>query len=130
MIIIIPSKFKQIIFFILAENVSKDSINDCLPNEIRVFGIKRVTKGFNSKINCSGRTYRYVIPTFAFAEEDMALLPSPEECDVEKRMKELLVIEGKPYNDFRLKPETLEKINSFMKHFEGTHNFHNFTSKV
>ncbi|KAL2725296.1 ATPase family AAA domain-containing protein [Vespula squamosa] len=124
------SAARQVVSLKLPETVSKDSINDCLPNEIRVFGIKRVTKGFNSKINCSSRTYRYIIPTFAFAEEDKASLPSREECDVEKRMEELLIIKGKPYTDFRLNSETLEKINLFMKLFQGTHNFHNFTSKV
>ena len=34
-------------------------------------GIKRVTKGFDSKINCSGRTYEYLLPTFAFAPIEM-----------------------------------------------------------
>ncbi|XP_014607264.1 PREDICTED: tRNA pseudouridine synthase A, mitochondrial-like isoform X1 [Polistes canadensis] len=124
------SAARQVVSLKLPETVNKDSINDCLPNEIRVFGIKRVTKGFNSKINCCGRTYRYILPTFAFAPEDMASLPSREECDIEKRIEELSVINGKPYTDFRLSSETLGKINSFMQLFQGTHNFHNFTSKV
>ncbi|KAI4491870.1 hypothetical protein M0804_003262 [Polistes exclamans] len=124
------SAARQVVSLKLPETVNKDSINDCLPNEIRVFGIKRVTKGFNSKINCCGRTYRYILPTFAFAPEDKASLPSREECDIEKRIEELSVINGKPYTDFRLSSETLEKINSFMQLFQGTHNFHNFTSKV
>ncbi|KAK2588708.1 hypothetical protein KPH14_001598 [Odynerus spinipes] len=124
------SAVRQVVSLKLPEHVCKKSINEFLPNEIRVFDIKRVTKGFNSKTQCDSRTYRYIIPTFAFAEEDKDSLPHWEECDVEKRMEQLSIIDGKPYTDFRLNPETLEKINLFLQLFQGTHNFHNFTSKV
>lgn len=124
------SAARQVVSLKIPEPVCKKSINEFLPKEIRVFDVKRVTKGFNSKIQCNARTYRYIIPTFAFAPEDKASLPEPEECDVEKRMEELSVIDGKPYTDFRLSPEGLEKINLFLDLYKGTHNFHNFTSKV
>lgn len=124
------SAARQVVSLKLPENVCKKTINECLPKEIRIFDVKRVTKSFNSKIQCDGRTYRYIIPTFAFSQENKALLPKPSDCDIDKRLKQLSIIDGKPCTDFRLSLETLEKINSFMQLFEGTHNFHNFTSKV
>ena len=53
-----------------------------------------------------------------------------DEVDEEQRLKDLSVINGKPYNEFRLTSEMLDKLNNILKLFEGTHNFHNFTSKM
>ncbi len=41
-------------------------VNELLPKQIRIFGFKKVTKSFDSKNNCDGRTYTYILPTFAF----------------------------------------------------------------
>lgn len=94
--------------------------------------MKRVTKGFNSKNQCDARTYRYVIPTFSLAPEDPIFLEIGEEreLDVEKRLEQLSTIDGKPYNEFRLTTDMLDKLNETLKLFERTHNFHNFTSKM
>lgn len=91
-----------------------------------------MTKTFNSKNQCDARTYRYVIPTFALAPGDPNFLQTneDEEIDEEKRLEQLSTIDGKPYNEFRLTPEMLDKLNETLKLLEGTHNFHNFTSKV
>ncbi|XP_070154676.1 pseudouridylate synthase 1 homolog isoform X3 [Polyergus mexicanus] len=74
------SAIRQIVSLKLPENPDKTVINKFLPDVIRVFGIKRVTKGFNSK----------------------------NQCDA----------------------QSLNRLNSILKLMEGTHNFHNFTSKV
>lgn len=124
------SAIRQIVSLKLPENPDKTVINKFLPDVIRVFGIKRVTKGFNSKNQCDARTYRYIIPTFAFVPEDPTLLKVGEEVNEEERIKQLSTIEGKPYTDYRLSPESLDRLNSILKFMEGTHNFHNFTSKV
>lgn len=126
------SAVRNIVSLKLPDHVNRDDINKHLPEDIRVFGVKRVTKGFNSKNRCDARTYRYVIPTFAFAPEDPNFLHIGEEeqIDEEKRLKQLSVIDGKPYNEFRLTPEMLEKLNETLKLLEGTHNFHNFTSRT
>lgn len=124
------SAIRQIVSLKLPEKSDKTIINKCLPDVIRVFGIKRVTKGFNSKNQCDARTYRYIIPTFAFALEDPTLLKVGEEVNEDERMEQLSTIDGKPYVDYRLSPESLNRLNSILKLMEGTHNFHNFTSKV
>ncbi|GMR31250.1 hypothetical protein PMAYCL1PPCAC_33453, partial [Pristionchus mayeri] len=42
-------------------------INGKLPDDIRVFGLRRVTNNFHPQKHCSGRTYTYTLPTYAFA---------------------------------------------------------------
>ncbi|XP_070780649.1 pseudouridylate synthase 1 homolog [Enoplosus armatus] len=83
-------------------------INEHLPQQIRVLGLKRVTQGFNSKNNCDARTYAYMLPTVAL---------SPKDYDTGNTAA------------FRLSPETLQKVNRLFALYKGTHNFHNFTSQ-
>ncbi|XP_063993188.1 pseudouridylate synthase 1 homolog [Diachasmimorpha longicaudata] len=126
------SATRQICSAKLPDFANIDDINKFLPKEIRVFGIKRVTKGFNSKSQCNARTYTYTLPAFAFAPDDPTLVervPLTEE-EIAKRVEELKTIEGKPYTEYRMSPELRERVNSVLKLYEGTHNFHNFTSKV
>lgn len=85
-----------------------ERINEHLPPQIKVLGLKRVTQGFNSKNNCDARTYSYMLPTVAF---------SPKDYDTEKAAA------------FRLSPETLQNVNRLFTLYKGTHNFHNFTSQ-
>ncbi|XP_006788809.1 tRNA pseudouridine synthase A [Neolamprologus brichardi] len=85
-----------------------EKINENLPPQIKVLGLKRVTQGFNSKNNCDARTYSYMLPTVAF---------SPKDYDTGNIAA------------FRLEPETLQKVNRLFALYKGTHNFHNFTSQ-
>ncbi|XP_059485539.1 pseudouridylate synthase 1 homolog [Neocloeon triangulifer] len=82
-----------------------DTLNSHLPPEIRTFGLRRVTKNFNSKGNCDARTYSYTFPTFAL---------SPV---------------GQENESYRATPELLEKFAQTLKLYEGTKNFHNFTCR-
>lgn len=85
-----------------------EKINEHLPAQIRVLGLKRVTQGFNSKNNCDARTYSYMLPTVAFSQKDY---------------------DTKNIAAFRLEAETLQKVNRLFSLYKGTHNFHNFTSQ-
>lgn len=70
--------------------------------------MRRVTKGFNSKETCCGRTYTYTVPTVAFAHHADAIGdPIAYRCDAAQvdRMRQLLAT------------------------YVGTHCFHNFTSR-
>lgn len=80
-------------------------MNSELPPEIRVFAVKRVTKGFNSKTTCDARSYSYTLPTHTFTKDD----------------------EEYQETSFRLSSERLEELNNVLKLFVGTKNFHNFT---
>ncbi|CAG9856803.1 unnamed protein product [Phyllotreta striolata] len=101
------SAIRQIVSLKLKENIDIAKINEQLPEVIRVFGYKRVTKGFNSKTQCDGRTYIYLTPTVVFA---------PHEKEVSQK-------------DFRLDDETFTRVNKLLENFLGTKNFHNYTSK-
>nr|XP_023016254.1 tRNA pseudouridine synthase A [Leptinotarsa decemlineata] len=101
------SAARQIVSLKLGENIDLAKINAELPEVIRVFAYRRVTKGFNSKSQCDGRTYIYVTPTVAFA---------PHDQEVSQK-------------DYRLNDETYNRINDLLKIFVGTKNFHNYTSK-
>lgn len=85
-----------------------EKINEHLPPQIRVLGLKRVTQGFNSKNNCDARTYSYMLPTVAFSQKDY---------------------DTGNISAFRLEPETLQRVNRLFSLYKGTHNFHNFTSQ-
>ncbi|XP_040012625.1 tRNA pseudouridine synthase A [Xiphias gladius] len=85
-----------------------EKINEHLPPQIRVLGLKRVTQGFNSKNNCDARTYSYMLPTVAFFPKDN---------------------DTRNIAAFRLEPETLQRVNHLFGLYKGTHNFHNFTSQ-
>lgn len=78
-----------------------------MPEEIRLFGVERVTKGFNAKDQCNARTYTYTLPTIAFAGAE----------------------EQQEQETYRLSAELLAKVTDTLKLYEGTKNFHNFTSK-
>ncbi|XP_031570199.1 tRNA pseudouridine synthase A-like [Actinia tenebrosa] len=79
-------------------------INEYLPPEIRVFGLTKVTKAFDCKLNCSARTYEYLLPTFAFAKDYQTT------------------------KNYRLTDEKLAEINEVLSVYVGTRNYHNFTS--
>ncbi|XP_027206296.1 pseudouridine synthase 1 [Dermatophagoides pteronyssinus] len=78
-------------------------INEKLPKQIRIFGAKRTTKYFDSKTFCDCRTYSYLMPSFT----------------IDKNANE----------SYRVSQEMIEKFNSILNKYVGTHNFHNFTSQ-
>lgn len=131
MIQLFKSKVNAVQYYFLAENPSKDKINEHLPEDIKVFAIKRVTRGFNSKSQCDARTYSYTLPTYAFAPENLELYQKKDEFhDLEKRKEQLSLIDGKPFSEYRIPNNDLQRLNEILKLYQGTHNFHNFTSKV
>ncbi|KAJ9591469.1 hypothetical protein L9F63_002075 [Diploptera punctata] len=100
------SAARQVVSIKLPEDTKVEAINECLPEQIRVMAVKRVTKGFNSKSSCDARTYSYMLPTFAFMPLDKELSET-----------------------YRITPEVVANVKATLKLFEGTHNFHNFTAR-
>ncbi|XP_058982437.1 pseudouridylate synthase 1 homolog isoform X2 [Musca domestica] len=101
------SAARQVCSMKLPEDLDIDALNKDLPDQIRLFGIERVTKGFNAKDQCNARTYTYTMPSIAFADFN----------------------EKSEYEKFRLSPERVKKAQGVLQLFEGTKNFHNFTSR-
>jgi tRNA pseudouridine38-40 synthase len=81
------------------------AINSFLPDDIRLQALVRVTKNFNCQSQADARTYLYLLPTFAFS-------PCEE-----------LVSEA-----WRCGPDTVAEMNKVLKHYVGSHYFHNYTS--
>ncbi|KAF4522377.1 hypothetical protein B566_EDAN012234 [Ephemera danica] len=90
-----------------AEGPVLERLNEELPPGIRALGLCRVTKNFNSKSNCDARTYSYTLPTLALAPADQP--------DVGE--------------EYRVTPEVMQRAAETLTLFQGTHNFHNFTSR-
>lgn len=91
-----------------ADDVKVEDINSVLPEQIRVFCVRRVTKGFNAKDKCCGRTYTYTVPTVAFAHHSETIAdPVAYRCD----------------------PAQVQRLNELLAMFVGTRCFHNFTSR-
>jgi tRNA pseudouridine(38-40) synthase len=81
-------------------------MNASLPPNIRVFQIVKASKGFNAKKAASFRIYEYLAPVFLFQKE--ALKPG----------------QGK----YRETVDAgLARLQTLVKTFKGTHNFHNYT---
>ncbi|CAL8109677.1 unnamed protein product [Orchesella dallaii] len=100
------SAARQIISLKVPKHFDPDDVNKHLPDQIRVMDFRRVTHGFDAKIACCARTYMYMIPTFAFVP-------------LEKEVTE----------SYRITPEVLESVRDKLKKYQGTQNFHNFTSR-
>ncbi|XP_017101836.2 pseudouridylate synthase 1 homolog isoform X1 [Drosophila bipectinata] len=103
------SAARQVCSVKLPDELDLEAFNADLPEQIRLFGVERVTKGFNAKDQCNARTYTYTLPTVSFASS-------------EEKIEDL-------HDTFRITPELLEKVRATLKLYEGTKNFHNFTSK-
>lgn len=89
----------------LAIGVDIEELNDNLPDDVRVFGIKRVTENFNARHFCMERTYTYTLPSIAF-------------CHYNDQVSQ---------RDFRLSADKLKLINERLQVYMGPKNYHNFT---
>lgn len=81
-------------------------LNNLLPADIRVFGMRRTINFFHPQKQCDYRTYSYTCPSFVFAK--------PTELT---------------NSSYRMPKETLEEVNDILSIYKGTHNFFNYTAK-
>ncbi|MBW0465534.1 hypothetical protein O181_005249 [Austropuccinia psidii MF-1] len=129
-------------------------INDCLPNEIRIWSLVRVQNSFHCRNLCDSRTYEYSLPTYLF-------LPPKPGCAMYERLNNIPISgtnknwaecfqEGEteaswwsehldPLDSdykasqmekksrYRISPIMINRIKQAIEKFKGTHNFHNFT---
>lgn len=99
------SKKTKRFFFPTAPNFNVQKLNEDLPSDIHVFGIKRVTKTFDARFQCLARTYSYTLPTIAFADyNDQREMPN-----------------------YRITADKLQKVNDVLHMYKGHTNFHNYT---
>ncbi|TYZ58996.1 hypothetical protein PybrP1_002148 [[Pythium] brassicae (nom. inval.)] len=104
-------------------------VNAALPADIRVLHMVTVTKNFNAKKACDQRTYEYLAPTFIFGPRARAASSSSSGADADADI-EITAETLAQHQAFRLDEATRAQLNAVLRQFEGTHNFHNFTSKL
>ena len=124
-----------------------NQVNSFLPADIRIQALTKVSKGFNAKALCTRRRYHYLLPTFSVKDinvtNEMLLNRYKEQGAVQgagyesgyvdpntsrSLTKESLASLRSKFTSYRIDHDSLEKLRSGLKAFEGTHNFHNFTS--
>ncbi|XP_013173177.1 PREDICTED: tRNA pseudouridine synthase A, mitochondrial-like isoform X1 [Papilio xuthus] len=102
------SAARQVVSLKLPLEIDIEEINKRLPENIKVFGVKRVTNKFNSKIKCNARTYSYTLPTYVFEPTLVG--------DKEKQL-------------YRITEDKLKAVNDVLAVYIGTKSYHNFTEK-
>lgn len=85
-------------------------INRHMPSQITVHSITPVTGGFDARAHCSKRRYEYLLPTYALVR-----------CGQQPSSAVNIV-------DSAHLRQPLQKLRSVLSKFEGTHNFHNYTT--
>lgn len=103
------SAARQCVSVKIPNEVDVAAFNKDLPEDIRLFAVKRVTKGFNSKDQCDARTYTYTLPTVSFTSHDQ--------------------LTSAAYEGYRTDPALVQRANEVLKLYEGTKSFHNFTAR-
>ncbi|KAH7719909.1 PUS-1 protein [Aphelenchoides avenae] len=83
-----------------------DAINEHLPKDIRVLGIRRATPSFHAQKTCNARSYSYTLPTFAFADT----------TDLTN-------------SKYRINDDRIKDVDEILAAFKGTHNFYNYTAR-
>lgn len=102
-----------------------DRINANLPDDIRVFAIRRTTGGFDSKNSVDSRIYEYLLPGYILAPEE----PKPQPAEEgEAAAAEAAVPVEIP--DYQVTPELIDKLNEYLEVFKGTNNFFNYTIRM
>jgi tRNA pseudouridine38-40 synthase len=87
-----------------------EDTNNLLPQDIRLLDFIQVTRSFNSKYECSARTYEFIL--------NLEML-RPAEKHPEFANRDSWVFDE----------VQCAKFNSILAHYKGSHRFHNFTSK-
>ncbi|KAF8820710.1 hypothetical protein IE077_002899, partial [Cardiosporidium cionae] len=103
----------------------RNRLNSFLPKDIVCFAIVCVTKKFDARILCDFRTYEYIIPQFALTEDfppySIDDTQSPPEFTPSTYSSE----------DGPVSPSAdRERFEAILQNFVGSHNFHNFSSRL
>lgn len=108
--------------------VMKDNIveliNQQLPAPIRIMHLIRVAKKFNPKSAATSRAYLYLCPSFAFSSEYPELKAEEGEGEAKDRWARMQTrLAG-----YRISEENKTRLATLLKVYEGTKNYHNFTT--
>ena len=121
--------------------------NSFLPSDIRIHSMTKVTKNFNSKLQCTKRRYHYLLPTYMLQDKayisevlnklmssqsrtfDAGLAGGYADLGSDKFLSQSNLRTARNYlKEFRLESSRLEFFRAALKFYEGTKKYHNFTS--
>ncbi|ORX45882.1 tRNA pseudouridine synthase [Hesseltinella vesiculosa] len=116
-----------------------DSINEHLPEQIRVWDYVEVFRSFHAKTMCDSRVYEYLLPSYAFAPplsnglsdtptSDTDVIITNHDRSITKYARVATDEERQRSEQYQISDEQLQNFRDVMAKFEGTHNFHNYTS--
>ena len=122
-------------------------VNSFLPPDIRAITLTRTTRSFNARSHCSHRRYQFLLPTYVFT----SIVDMNAQLAAEHSQQGTQVDAGRsgafaPPNStayvgheglsrlrskllpYRISAHQLAVFRSAMARYNGTHNYHNFTS--
>jgi tRNA pseudouridine38-40 synthase len=121
--------------------------NSFLPPDIKIHSMSKVSKGFNSKLQCTKRRYHYLLPTYALQDSseiaralnnsmlaqgqliDAGLAGGYADLGSDKFLgRDALCSAKDVLKRFRLEPSRLDLFRQALNRYVGTKKYHNFTS--
>lgn len=115
-------------------------INEQLPKDIKVLDVVKVPKSFNARTQRCKVQYQYMLPTFTLCNPGKLRgifdsIIGSNECLYRKGRSDSLSVNDinlirDKLRNYRSSEESLSKLKNALKCFEGTHYFHNYTSKM
>ena len=115
----------------------REELNDCLPRDIRVLEVNRVSKAFCAKTHRETVRYQYMIPSFLFHSVEVLLNMFQKtglyenERSLSDPLKSEEIAKLQPQlEDYRASAQQLDLLKKALKSYEGTHSFHNFAKGV
>lgn len=85
-------------------------------------------RSFNARLHCSHRRYEYLLPTYLLQSQEVQKFALGGESKEGPLDSTQLRASRSQLVSYRLDAKTLTRFRTNLKHLEGTHSFHNFTS--
>lgn len=123
------------------------NVNSFLPSDIKIHSLSKVSKGFNSKLQCTKRRYHYLLPTYLLQDclettsalNDAMLTQGPQtdaglaggyaDPGSDKFLgRDALCGAKDVLKRYRLDPSRLDLFRQALTRYVGTRKYHNFTS--
>lgn len=121
--------------------------NSFLPPDIKIHSVTKVTKGFNSKLQCTKRRYHYILPTYILQAKSAIIDELNAAMTVQGKVidagvaggyadpgsdrflgQEALIQTRAKFQSYRLESARLDTFREALKCYEGTKKYHNFTT--
>jgi len=124
----------------------KELLNSKLPDHIRILDVQRTTKNFHAQWKTDYRTYSYLMPSFVLKRYKDILDPLKKKIhmawqkhrgktyfDQQREFTEneqILPKDIESFKDYRASEPDIRVLDDILRRYEGTKQFHNFTSGV